>query len=81
MIVFQLDKKGLKKVVKTIIHHGVCDAISKIQKILITSNKVKDENPFFDSSPAEITTIDNVVQDKDYKHPDIYYIIKLLCYM
>ncbi|CAB4405368.1 unnamed protein product [Rhizophagus irregularis] len=75
-----LDKKGLKKVAKTVIHHGVCGAINKIRKILTTSNKVEDENPFLDSPPTEITTADNVVQDGDYKHPDVCYIIELLRY-
>ncbi|CAG8648577.1 4112_t:CDS:2 [Paraglomus brasilianum] len=76
-----LSQKGLKKVAKTIIHHGVCGAINKIRKILTTSNKVEDENPFLDSPPTEITTADNFVQDGDYKHPDVCYIIELLCYI
>ncbi|CAG8649461.1 5257_t:CDS:2, partial [Paraglomus brasilianum] len=75
-----LDKKGLKKVAKTVMHHGVCGAIKKIRKILTTSNKVEDENPFLDSPPTEITTADNIVQGGDYKHPDVCYIIELLRY-
>ena len=55
MIVFQLDKKGLKKVAKTVMHHGVCGSINKVRKILTTSNKVEDENPFFDFPLPEIT--------------------------
>ncbi|CAI2201853.1 18022_t:CDS:2, partial [Funneliformis geosporum] len=75
-----LDKKGLKKVAKTVIHHGVCGAINKVRKILTTSNKVEDENPFLGSPPTEITTTDNFFQDGDYKHPDVCYIIELLHY-
>ncbi|GBC43172.2 hypothetical protein GLOIN_2v1882520 [Rhizophagus irregularis DAOM 181602=DAOM 197198] len=70
-IVFQLDKKGLKKVAKTVIHHSICDAINKIQKILTTSNKVEDENPFLNSHLLKSPTADNIVQDGDYKHPDV----------
>ncbi|EXX55445.1 hypothetical protein RirG_225270 [Rhizophagus irregularis DAOM 197198w] len=73
-IVFQLDKKGLKKVAKTVIHHSICDAINKIQKILTTSNKVEDENPFLNSHLLKSPTADNIVQDGDYKHPDVCYI-------
>ncbi|CAG8705149.1 2964_t:CDS:10 [Funneliformis mosseae] len=51
-----------------------------LKKILTTSNKCEDENPFLDSPPTEITTIDNFFQDGDYKHPDVYYIIELLHY-
>ncbi|CAG8753575.1 9251_t:CDS:2, partial [Rhizophagus irregularis] len=65
-----LDKKGLKKVAKTVIHHSICDAINKIQKILTTSNKVEDENPFLNSHLLKSPTADNIVQDGDYKHPD-----------
>ncbi|POG62947.1 hypothetical protein GLOIN_2v1882520 [Rhizophagus irregularis DAOM 181602=DAOM 197198] len=69
-----LDKKGLKKVAKTVIHHSICDAINKIQKILTTSNKVEDENPFLNSHLLKSPTADNIVQDGDYKHPDVCYI-------
>ncbi|CAG8655454.1 5541_t:CDS:10, partial [Paraglomus brasilianum] len=51
-----------------------------LKKTLTTANKVEDENPFLDSPPTEITTADNVVQDGDYKHPDVCYIIELLRY-
>ncbi|CAB4473347.1 unnamed protein product [Rhizophagus irregularis] len=66
-----LDKKGLKKVAKTVIHHSICDAINTIQKILTTSNKVEDENPFLNSHLLKSPTADNIVQDGDYKHPDV----------
>ncbi|PKC75035.1 hypothetical protein RhiirA1_436516 [Rhizophagus irregularis] len=69
-----LDKKGLKKVAKTVIHHSICDAINTIQKILTTSNKVEDENPFLNSHLLKSPTADNIVQDGDYKHPDVCYI-------
>ncbi|CAG8698449.1 12996_t:CDS:2, partial [Funneliformis mosseae] len=75
-----LDKKGLKKVAKTVMHHGVCGAINKIRKVLTTSNKVEDENPFLDSPHTEITISDSIVQDDDYKHPDVCYTIELLRY-
>jgi len=75
--VFQLDKKGLKEVTKTVLHHGVCGAINKIR--MTTRNEDKEENPFLNSSPTDVTT-DNIIQVEDYKHPDVCYIIELLRY-
>ncbi|CAG8456502.1 10196_t:CDS:2 [Cetraspora pellucida] len=65
-----LDKKGLKKVAKTVVYHGVCGAIRKIRKISATSNKTEEENPFLASPVTEITIFDDVIQDGDVDHPD-----------
>ncbi|UZO07797.1 uncharacterized protein OCT59_028072 [Rhizophagus irregularis] len=43
LIVFQLDKKEMKKVVKTVIHHSVCGAIntSKMKTLSLTFHLLK----------------------------------------
>ena len=54
-----------EEVAKTVLHHGVCGAINKIR--MTTRNEDKEENPFLNSSPTDVTT-DNIIQVEDYKH-------------
>ncbi|KAF0354456.1 hypothetical protein F8M41_014991 [Gigaspora margarita] len=80
-----LDENGLKKVAKITVYYGICGAIKKIRKILATSIKIEEDNPFLVSSATEITateitTSNDIIKDEDAYHPDVRYIIELLRY-
>ncbi|CAG8660294.1 3836_t:CDS:2, partial [Gigaspora rosea] len=75
-----LDENGLKKVAKITAYHGICGAIKKIRRILATSIKIEEDNPFLVSPATEITTSNDIIKDEDAHHPDVRYIIELLRY-
>ncbi|RUP48746.1 hypothetical protein BC936DRAFT_144059 [Jimgerdemannia flammicorona] len=78
-----LDKKELKKVAKTVLYDGIRGAIKEIRKIpaIRSKDKNENENPFLDSQFINDTTSDDkIIQEDDYNHPDVCYILELLRY-
>ncbi|RUS34225.1 hypothetical protein BC938DRAFT_481734 [Jimgerdemannia flammicorona] len=78
-----LNKKELKKVAKTVLYDGIRGAIKEIRKIpaIRSKDKNENENPFLDSQFINDTTSDDkIIQEDDYNHPDVCYILELLRY-
>ena len=68
---------------KTVLYDGICGAIKEIRKIsaIQSEDKNENENPFLDSPSIDnATSDDKIIQEVDYNHPDVYYILELLRY-
>ena len=68
---------------KTVLYDGIRGAIKEIRKIpaIRSKDKNENENPFLDSQFINDTTSDDkIIQEDDYNHPDVCYILELLRY-